>query len=107
MAYRALEVRFTAERKTLTASRLSLDLREFSALSIELNGRSLTPVTHPSLYLTFRVHDDISPLLHTSLERAVYFDKGTYSVAYSFVQINVEFLLMICPSVFRLFKIPT
>ena len=70
------------------------------ARSLELNGRSLTPITHPSPDLRLRIHGDISPLLHTSLKRGIYFETGTYSAACSFVQITVDFLLMICRSVF-------
>jgi hypothetical protein len=70
------------------------------ALSLELNGRSLTPITDPSLDLRLRIHGDISPILHTSLRRGVYFETGTFSVDYSFVMITVDFPFMICLCVF-------
>jgi hypothetical protein len=70
------------------------------AIFLELNGRSLTPVTDPSLCLRLRIHGYISPFLHTSLRRGVYFETWTFSFAYSFVMITVDFLFMLSPCVF-------
>jgi hypothetical protein len=106
MADRTLEVQFTAERGFSFSQHPDSPwtsenflVIEGKGFFLELNGRSLIPITHPSIDLRLRIHGAISPLLHTFLKLGVYFETGTYSVAYSFVQITVDFLFMICPSV--------